>query len=72
MNTALALHGDVPVVLQDLPTRVRGFVCLGSDFQPCIIINSRMSREQQLKTFRHEMNHILNEEIYDPYYQEYE
>ena len=62
---------EVTVVLQDLPTTVRGFVCLGSDYNPCIVINARMSSEQQRKTFRHELGHIMRGEMYDPEYREY-
>jgi len=61
----------VPVILKDLPTRVRGFVCLGSDFNPCIIINSRMTVEQQRKTYRHELNHITNGDMDNADYHEY-
>ena len=62
---------QVPVIIRDLPTKVRGFVCLGSDFSPCIVINSRLSVEQQRKTWRHEMNHILSGEMDDDNYDEY-
>ena len=59
------------VILMDLPTHVRGFTCLGSDFMPCIVINSRLSFEQQQMTFRHEMHHIDSGEIFDDNYREY-
>ena len=62
---------DVPVVLKDLPVRIHGFVCLGSDYEPIIIINSRLSREQQQKTYKHELQHIQRGEIYDTEYHEY-
>lgn len=62
---------SVPVVLKDLPPHVHGFVCLGSDYNPVIIINSRLSAEQQRKTYRHEMNHILSGQIDDDNYVEY-
>lgn len=62
---------DVPVVLVDLPPSVCGFVCLGSDYNPCIIINSRLSVEQQKKTWRHEMNHIINGDMENESYCEY-
>ena len=67
----MILTEDVQVVLMDLPTRVRGFVCLGSDYNPCIVINSRLSFEQQQRTFHHEMRHIVNGEMDDPSYKEY-
>lgn len=65
------MNDDVPVVLLDLPTHIRGFVTLGSDYAPCIVINSRMSFEQQQKTFRHEMDHILNGDMDNENYYEY-
>ena len=62
---------EVPVVLKDLPIRIKGFVCLGSDYNPVIIINSRLSAEQQRRTYQHELNHILNGDMNNPDYQEY-
>ena len=65
------INNDVPVVLRDLPPNIRGFVCLGSDYNPCIVINSRLTVEQQRRTFDHEMRHIINGEMDDPSYNEY-
>ena len=62
---------DVLVVLVDLPPHIKGFVCLGSDYNPCIVINSRLSVEQQKKTFHHEMEHIRTGQIDDDDYDEY-
>ena len=70
-RSASIMPEDVPVVLVDLPPHVRGFVCLGSDYNPCIVINSRLSVEQQKKTWRHEMNHIINGDFDNDDYQEY-
>lgn len=62
---------EVPVVLKDLPTRIRGFVCLGSDYNPVIVLNSRLPVEQQRMVYRHEMNHIEHGDQYDDTYVEY-
>lgn len=62
---------NIPIVLKDLPVHVRGFVCLGSDFEPIIVINARMTREQQLRTYRHEIKHLQRGEIYNVNYREY-
>jgi len=62
---------EVPIVLKDLPEEIRGFVCLGSDYEPIIVINSRLSREQQLKTYRHELRHIQRGEMFNEDYHEY-
>lgn len=61
----------VPVVLLNLPTTVRGFVTLGSDYSPIIIINARMTAEQQKKTYQHELDHILSGQFDDDDYVEY-
>ena len=63
---------DVPVIFKDLPVKIHGFVCLGSDYEPIIIINSRLSREQQQKAYRHELLHIQRGEMFDINYHEYE
>lgn len=55
----------------DLPTTVRGFVSLGSDYHPCIIINARLTKEQQKKTYLHELRHIQNGQLDDETYNEY-
>ena len=62
---------EVPIVLKDLPVDVRGFICLGSDFEPIIVINSRLSREQQLLTYRHELRHLRRGEMFNEEYHEY-
>ncbi len=62
---------NVPVVLQDMPVQIRGFVCLGSDYSPCIVINSRMSVEQQRKTYLHEVKHLESGQFDDDNYVEY-
>lgn len=61
----------IPTFLKDLPETIRGFTMLGSDYEPIIILNSRLSVEQQRKTYRHEMNHITSGEIDDDDFSEY-
>ena len=63
---------DVPIILKDLPVDVHGFVCLGSDYEPVIVINSRLSREKQLKAYEHEKDHIDHGDMYNEDYHEYE
>ena len=43
---------NVPIVLKSLPVDVRGFVCLGSDYEPIIVINSRLALPVQIRLFR--------------------
>lgn len=63
---------EIPIILKDLSVGVNGFVCLGSDYEPIIVINSRLSRENQLKTYRHEKDHIDRGEMFNEDYHEYE
>ena len=63
---------NIPVILKDLPVKVHGFVCLGSDYEPIIVINARLSRVQQLKTYWHEIKHIQRGEMFNMNYHEYE
>ena len=62
---------DVPIILKDLPVHVHGFVCLGSDYEPIIVINARLSKVQQLRTYRHEIKHIKRGDMYNTNYHEY-
>ena len=59
------------VILQDLPTSVRGFVFQGEDGEPVIVVNSRLTREQNIKTYDHEQEHIRRNELNEPTYNEY-
>lgn len=47
------------VRIVDLPPRVRGFVTR-KDGEPVIVLNARLTREQNLKTYLHELRHIRN------------
>ena len=62
---------QVPVVLAKLTGKVRGFCCLGSDYEPIIVINDDLSPQQRRKTYEHEMEHIRRGEIYDINFKEY-
>lgn len=71
MEVIKDIYGEVPVVIRSLPSGCRGFCCLGSDHEPIIILNSNLTREQQRRTYQHELRHIWSGEIFDPDYQEY-
>lgn len=62
---------NIRVIHEDMPTKIRGFCCLGSDYEPIIVVNSRLSWEQQAKTVRHELDHIRHGEMFDESYVEY-
>ena len=60
------------VILLDLPTSVRGFVFLDENGDPAIVLNARLTREANRKTYDHEQKHIRMNELTDPTYNEYE
>ena len=57
-------------ILQDLPTSIRGFVFLGDDGEPVIVVNSRLTREANRRTFRHEKKHVKKNQLTDKNYKE--
>ena len=60
------------VILLDLPTSVRGFVFLDENGDPAIVLNARLTREQNRRTYDHERGHIDRDELHDKSYHEYE
>ena len=62
---------DRPALLVDLPTSVRGFCYHDDDGEEYVVLNSRLTREQNLKTFDHERNHIERGDMFEPSYNEY-
>ena len=57
-------------ILKDLPTSVRGFVFLDDDGEPVIVVNSRLTREANRRTFRHEKKHVKRNQLTDKDYRE--
>lgn len=51
---------NVYVNLYDLPAAVRSFVVCNADQTYTIVLNSRLSREQNLISYWHEIGHIKN------------
>lgn len=57
---AMSMTPDVNCCMADLPTTIPAFVASNTDGSYTIILNARLSREQHLKSYEHEMKHILN------------
>lgn len=57
--------------LMNLPTSVRGFVYHDDDGELYIVLNSRLSHEQNLSTYVHELKHIRRGDLDDLNYHEY-
>lgn len=51
---------DVLVNLVELPGTIRSFVVANADLTYTIMLNSRLSREQNIISYKHELEHIQN------------
>lgn len=58
-------------MLVNLPTTVRGFCYHDDNGDPVIVVNARLSREQNQRTFFHEKHHIRNGDMDNKGYHEY-
>ena len=65
------MEDNIRVILQDMPTSVRGLVYLDGTYSYVIVLNSRMTHEIQRKTYEHELKHIHNGETTNLLYKEY-
>ena len=62
---------ESPVALVNLPTSVRGLCFHDDNGEEYIILNSRLTREQNLRTWEHERKHIADGDMYESTYIEY-
>lgn len=53
----------VNVRFLQLPCRVKAFTTKNEDDSYTIILNSRLNYEQQLKSYKHELDHIQNNDF---------
>ena len=60
----LEMRNDVKIYYADLPCSVRGFVKVFPDDFYGIVLNSRLSWEQNQKTLQHELDHISAHHLY--------
>ena len=52
-------------IFQNLPYKIKGFAVYNSnDDYYTIVLNSRLSHDQNLKTYIHELKHINNNDFY--------
>ena len=50
---------DVFVRYMELPSTIRSFVVANKDLSYTILLNSKLSHEQNLISYQHELDHIL-------------
>lgn len=51
---------ETTVIYADMPTTIKAYTVINSDNTYTIVLNSRLSREQHLLSYYHEMKHIEN------------
>lgn len=56
----ITLLENVFVKLIELPATVRSFVVANKDQTYTIVLNCKLSHEQNLLSYQHELNHIIN------------
>lgn len=66
------MNEERPVLLENLPTTVRGFCYHDDDGEEYIVLNARFTREQNLRTYDHEKEHIDRGDMFNEGYHEYE
>lgn len=52
----------INVQFLDMPGRTKAVCTQNDDYSYTIFLNSRLSYEQNLKSFKHEIKHIINED----------
>lgn len=67
----IAMDEEQKALLMDLPTSVRGFCYHDADGEEYVVLNSRLTHEQNRKTYRHEQEHIRRGDLDNPDYIEY-
>ena len=60
-----------PATLVDLPTTVRGFCYHDDNGEEYVVVNARLTREQNRRTYDHEKRHIDRGDMLNEDYHEY-
>lgn len=51
---------NINTICLDMPSRIRSYVVKNPDGSYTIVLNSRLTRENNIIAFHHELQHILN------------
>ena len=62
---------EIKTTLANLPTSVKGFCFHDDDGESYIVLNARLSWEQNRTSYDHEAEHIDHGDMYDGSYIEY-
>jgi hypothetical protein len=71
MPEVMIMTEDRPAILDNLPTSVKGFCFHDNDGEAFIVLNARLTWEQNRRTYDHEKRHIDRGDMYDATYNEY-
>ena len=66
------MKDERPARLMNLPTTVRGYCFHDDDGEEFVVLNSRLTWEQNVKTYDHEQDHIKKGDLCNKSYIEYE
>ena len=53
---------DINILYANMPPSIRSYVVSNSDMSYTIVLNSRLTREQNIISYQHELNHINNKD----------
>lgn len=53
----------VHTVLEDMPSGIRSFIRMNPDDGATIVINARLSAEDRLRHYEHEVDHLLRGDL---------
>ena len=62
---------EIRTILLDLPVSVHGFCFHDDNGEAFVVLNARLTREQNRKTWEHERKHIADGDMYESTYIEY-
>ena len=54
------MNEDINIIYADMPTTIRSYVVNNKDMTYTIVLNSRLSHEQNVISYQHELRHIYS------------
>lgn len=54
---------DVNCIMLDMPSQIKGYTISNPDNSFTVVLNSKLTHEQRLISYRHEINHIQHRDF---------
>lgn len=54
---------DVNCIMLDMPSQIKGYTISNPDNSFTVVLNSKLTHEQHLISFKHEINHIRHRDF---------